>query len=79
MRCAIKSVELLKITYLSLPDNMLGFAETKMIAFMLMCAVISARCLMKIFQRCLILIGCGTMMRAGAILHDGTSKVSSSW
>ena len=36
MRCAIKSVELLKITYLSLPDNMLGFAETKMIAFMLM-------------------------------------------
>ena len=35
MRCAIKSVELLKITYLSLPDNMLGYDEAKMLAYML--------------------------------------------
>jgi Ran GTPase-activating protein (RanGAP) involved in mRNA processing and transport len=35
MRCAIKSVELLKINYLSLPDNMLGLEETKMIAAMI--------------------------------------------
>lgn len=35
MRCAIKSVELLKITHLSLPDNMLGFEEAKMLAAMI--------------------------------------------
>ncbi len=35
MRCAIKSVELLKINYLSLPDNMLGLEEAKMIAAMI--------------------------------------------
>jgi hypothetical protein len=35
MRCAIKSVELLKITHLSLPDNMLGFEESKMLAAMI--------------------------------------------
>lgn len=35
MRCAIKSVELLKITYLSLPDNMLGLEESKMLAAMI--------------------------------------------
>lgn len=35
MRCAIKSVELLKIRHLSLPDNMIGFEEAKMIASMI--------------------------------------------
>lgn len=35
MRCAIKSVELLKIIHLSLPDNMLGLEEAKMIAAMI--------------------------------------------
>lgn len=35
MRCAIKSVELLKITHLSLPDNMLGLEEAKMLAAMI--------------------------------------------
>jgi hypothetical protein len=35
MRCAIKSVELLKITYLSLPDNMLGIDAAKMLAEMI--------------------------------------------
>jgi Ran GTPase-activating protein (RanGAP) involved in mRNA processing and transport len=35
MRCAIKSVELLRIRHLSLPDNMLGFEEAKMIAAMI--------------------------------------------
>ena len=35
MRCAIKSVELLKICHLSLPDNMLGFEEAKMLAAMI--------------------------------------------
>ena len=35
MRCAIKSVELLKITHLSLPDNMLGLEESKMLAAMI--------------------------------------------
>lgn len=35
MRCAIKSVELLKITHLSLPDNMLGYEEAKMLAAMI--------------------------------------------
>ncbi len=35
MRCAIKSVELLKITHLALPDNMLGFEEAKMLAAMI--------------------------------------------
>jgi hypothetical protein len=35
MRCAIKSVELLKITHLSLPDNMLGLEEAKMLASMI--------------------------------------------
>lgn len=35
MRCAIKSVELLKIQHLSLPDNMLGLEEAKMLADMI--------------------------------------------
>lgn len=35
MRCAIKSVELLNICHLSLPDNMLGFEEAKMLAAMI--------------------------------------------
>lgn len=35
MRCAIKSVELLKIQHLSLPDNMLGIEEAKMLAGMI--------------------------------------------
>jgi len=35
MRCAIKSVELCKIRHLSLPDNMLGLEEAKMIAAMI--------------------------------------------
>jgi len=35
MRCAIKSVELLKICHLSLPDNMLGLEEAKMLAAMI--------------------------------------------
>jgi hypothetical protein len=35
MRCALKSVELLKIKHLSLPDNMIGFEEAKMIASMI--------------------------------------------
>lgn len=35
MRCAIKSVELMKICHLSLPDNMLTFEEAKMLAAML--------------------------------------------
>lgn len=35
MRCALKSVELLKIIHLSLPDNMIGFEEAKMIASMI--------------------------------------------
>lgn len=35
MRCAIKSVELLKIRHLSLPDNMLGQDESRMIANMI--------------------------------------------
>jgi len=35
MRCAIKSVELLKIRHLSLPDNMLGPEEAKLIAEMI--------------------------------------------
>lgn len=35
MRCAIKSVELLRIRHLSLPDNMLGHDEAKMIAAMI--------------------------------------------
>ena len=35
MRCAIKSVELLKIRHLSLPDNMLGADEAKLIADMI--------------------------------------------
>ena len=35
MRCAIKSVELLRITHLSLPDNMLGLEEARMLAAMI--------------------------------------------
>ena len=35
MRCAIKSVELLKIRHLSLPDNMLGPDEARLIAEMI--------------------------------------------
>jgi Leucine-rich repeat (LRR) protein len=35
MRCAIKSVELLNICHLSLPDNMLGFEEAKLLAAMI--------------------------------------------
>jgi len=35
IRCAIKSVELLRITHLSLPDNMLGLEEAKMLAAMI--------------------------------------------
>lgn len=35
MRCAIKSVELLRIQHLSLPDNMLGIEEAKMLAGMI--------------------------------------------
>ncbi len=35
IRCAIKSVELLQVMHLSLPDNMLGVHETKMIAAMI--------------------------------------------
>jgi Ran GTPase-activating protein (RanGAP) involved in mRNA processing and transport len=35
MRCAIKSVELLRIRHLSLPDNMLGHEEAKLIAAMI--------------------------------------------
>lgn len=35
MRCAIKSVELLRICHLSLPDNMLGNEEAKLIAAMI--------------------------------------------
>ena len=35
MRCALKSVELLRIKHLSLPDNMIGYEEAKMIASMI--------------------------------------------
>lgn len=35
MRCAIKSVELCRIRHLSLPDNMLGLDEAKMLAQMI--------------------------------------------
>lgn len=35
MRCAIKSVELCRIRHLSLPDNMLGIAEARMLAQMI--------------------------------------------
>ena len=35
MRCAIKSVELCRIRHLSLPDNMLGLSEARMLAQMI--------------------------------------------
>ena len=35
IRCAIKSVELFKIKHLSLPDNMIGFEEAKILASMI--------------------------------------------
>lgn len=35
IRCAIKSVELMNILHLALPDNMLGFAESEMLAKMI--------------------------------------------
>ena len=35
IRCAIKSVEMFKIKHLSLPDNMIGFEETKILASMI--------------------------------------------
>ena len=36
MRCAIKMTELKNILYLSLPDNMLGIEETRMLSDLLM-------------------------------------------
>lgn len=37
IRCAIKSVELLNILHLALPDNNLGLTEARMIADMIKC------------------------------------------